>query len=1388
MRKLIIGFVLLSFNHFLFAQLNPGQIGSDQTIPYRSAPAALTFTTPPSGGTLPYRYKWQRSNNGGLSFSNIEGAASTRDIYYPPILGKTALFRCKVIDATPSVLYTNMVTINVLASFNAGTIGNAQTICYSTLPNPLIELQPATGGGGSYTYQWQNSTDGLTWSNIQGATSLGFTPNALIANTWYRRMVTDITASTVNSNSVRITIFPLVSSGQLHDNIIIDENTSTNFNVTISGGTSPFTVNYTRNGATQPTINNYVSGTNISTGVLAAGVYTYALTSTADANGCLAQSLGTNITVTATVNGNLAPGSIGSAQIICHNTTPTPLTQITAPTGGTGVYTFQWQSSPDNSNWADVVGATNFDYSPPALSASTYYRRTVTSGTYLPVYSNYVLITVSTQITLVQLHDNITIENNTSTNFNIVVSGGISPYTVNYTRNGVAQPTINNYVSGTNISTGTLTTGVYTYALTSVTDADGCAAQSLGTTIIVTVTDSYTPVATLFSTEVPISYSSDSRYELGTEFQTLSNGFITKARLFSHINEGGDHIVRLWRFNGSAYGLIAGPYTWNFTTGIQGWREFELPLPVEVTANTRYIISITNSSDLNYVKSENFSSVTINEYVRYLRGLYTANLGSVPTYEYYASCYFRDIVFAISGANGGLTPGSIGNPQTICYNTAPATLTQLYAPTGGTGEYTFQWQTSPNNSIWTNIDGATLSDYSPPFLTASTYYRRTVTSGSYASVNSSPVLITVSPLITLAQLHDDITIYNNTSTNFNVVISGGTSPYTINYTRNGVAQPTINNYVSGTNISTGILPLGTYTYALTAVTGTYGCVAQSLGTNITITVTDDQGTIREINKALVIVNSASSYYTDYVYFIAPYLDNFGIPYDVCNISTTALPEFSGYAILIFGHNNVYETAYPISQIETAVAGGVGLFSFDPHLFDFPSGFNSLITQRTVNSNLINISNYTHYITSYHAPDTYSPTNNVVNLLRYITVVQNSNLVNGTDLASLSADGQTVPLLQVTNYGDGKVIRWNGYDWVLPNILGPVYGMDDLIWRGIVWSARKPFIMQGMPPFITMRVDDGRGTGSELTNNFEWIRICNEYRIIPWCGTFNNEIPSGYIPALRTLLDNDLATASPHAFSSDDFIYFNHNNLGSFDAAAKTLEARAFYVQHGLKISKFLVPHWYEISSDALSEVHNMGIEFIGIHMLPDNHYGVSWINNGPFRENRYGYSSEQIPVYYADANTFNGISFFNCLSEIRDDGGYEWYPTNDPSTTSARGIRHLRRALNSMVLPTLFTHEYYFGGISITNFREIISTITSSIAAYNPEYTSMDYALQYIRAKDNIKITNVVETPLNVEIHYSGTNDMETKCYLFTGQGDQITYRFIDLPQINGSSTVSVLK
>jgi len=70
---------------------------------------------------------------------------------------------------------------------------------------------------------------------------------------------------------------------------------------------------------------------------------------------------------------NAGSVSVGASPI-CGGTS-TSLT-LTGATAGSGI-SYQWQSSPDNSTWANISGATNTTYTTPALNATTYYRAIV---------------------------------------------------------------------------------------------------------------------------------------------------------------------------------------------------------------------------------------------------------------------------------------------------------------------------------------------------------------------------------------------------------------------------------------------------------------------------------------------------------------------------------------------------------------------------------------------------------------------------------------------------------------------------------------------------------------------------------------------------------------------------------------------------------------------------------------------------------------------------------------------------------------------------------------------------------------------------------------------------------------------------------------------------
>jgi hypothetical protein len=95
------------------------------------------------------------------------------------------------------------------------------------------------------------------------------------------------------------------------------------------------------------------------------------------------------------VQANIGNNTASTSQTICSGQTPATLTGTT-PTGGSGTYTYQWQSSTDGVSFAAASGTNNaINYSPPALTQTTWYRRSVSSGACSPNISNVVQITVN---------------------------------------------------------------------------------------------------------------------------------------------------------------------------------------------------------------------------------------------------------------------------------------------------------------------------------------------------------------------------------------------------------------------------------------------------------------------------------------------------------------------------------------------------------------------------------------------------------------------------------------------------------------------------------------------------------------------------------------------------------------------------------------------------------------------------------------------------------------------------------------------------------------------------------------------------------------------------------------------------------------------------------
>jgi gliding motility-associated-like protein len=114
---------------------------------------------------------------------------------------------------------------NNVISLIAG--GADTTVCDGANPNRLTGTLP-TGGtniAGDYAYEWQYSTNNLTWNTVATAgTSQGYDPPALNTTTYYKRKVLSGVCSDISATTIKVNVLPSIGNNILTDPPVICKN------------------------------------------------------------------------------------------------------------------------------------------------------------------------------------------------------------------------------------------------------------------------------------------------------------------------------------------------------------------------------------------------------------------------------------------------------------------------------------------------------------------------------------------------------------------------------------------------------------------------------------------------------------------------------------------------------------------------------------------------------------------------------------------------------------------------------------------------------------------------------------------------------------------------------------------------------------------------------------------------------------------------------------------------------------------------------------------------------------------------------------------------------------------------------------------------------------
>jgi hypothetical protein len=461
--------------------------------------------------------------------------------------------------------------------------------------------------------------------------------------------------------------------------------------------------------------------------------------------------------VTITIVPALTNTNINGVPPVCEGIQPALIDGQNA-----GAFTYTWESSPDNTNWTVIAGASGEDYQPPVLSPGTYYyRRKVVNGP-CSATSNVVTVTVNPNA-----NGSITapaaICQYNSADITFTSSAGTAPFSIAYT---ITNPSgITTSVTQTGVSnTGTFNVvptgsagGTYTVTLTSITNSNGCIRTTGLNSVNIAVTA--TPIITIDpagpiceGATVPMTAHGATTYSWsGTNLITNTGATVT----------ANPTISTIYTVTGTTNGCN-GTQTVNVTVNPKPAKP-SVTTPVAYCQNgTAVAISATASAGntLTYYNNAGLTGGSTTAP--------TPSTATAGTVYYYitqttgAGCESDTSIITVN-----ITPSIAGNTissdQTLCSG-SPSTLLNSSALSGGTGTYSYQWQSSPDGTNWNNIPGATNISYDPAGITTTTKYRRLVTSGLCSDI-SNVITITVIPALTNTDISGTQTVCENVQPN-----------------------------------------------------------------------------------------------------------------------------------------------------------------------------------------------------------------------------------------------------------------------------------------------------------------------------------------------------------------------------------------------------------------------------------------------------------------------------------------------------------------------------------------------------------------------------------------------------------------------------------------------
>ena len=326
-----------------------------------------------------YSYQWQR--DAGEGYVNISGATAASYTLVTDDENATVRVLVTATDADGTVTVasaatspvTDAIPVNTAVPQITGTIQRGFTV--------VAAVGTWAGIGNSYTYQWQRSADGISWTNISSATTSTYVVDKVDESDRLRVMVTvanpDGTASTPSAATIVVpTSPPVATTAPSFVGTAQRGNVLTAMQGTWSAVGNAYSYVWQRSpdGTTWTNITGATGLTYTLQTADEADFVRFTVTATNPDGATTASSTPSNVVVSTPPVNTAVPTIVGTVARSA-NVSAT----VGTWSGIANTYTVQWQRSSDGTTWTNISGATAFNYTIAIADEGSAIRALITA-------------------------------------------------------------------------------------------------------------------------------------------------------------------------------------------------------------------------------------------------------------------------------------------------------------------------------------------------------------------------------------------------------------------------------------------------------------------------------------------------------------------------------------------------------------------------------------------------------------------------------------------------------------------------------------------------------------------------------------------------------------------------------------------------------------------------------------------------------------------------------------------------------------------------------------------------------------------------------------------------------------------------------------------------